>query len=220
YCADPGTELAGHDGSAACPVHTGSGRSRCDASRFQRQDRRRDQFGQRNEGCLRASRDVAATVTRRGGPADAGSAGMTSPAGEPTAGGSASAESAGGQAAGASAAARSVAAGMGRAALLIGGVTIIARILGFARTVVFAGTVKTSCLSTAYVTANLVPNVIYDIVLGGALTAIVVPILAGPAHRAASAPDPGAEPEVSRISSAVLTWTVVILAPVSIAVAA
>ena len=57
--------------------------------------------------------------------------------------------------------------------------------LGFARTVVFAGTVKTSCLSAAYVTANLVPNVIYDIVLGGALTAIVVPVLARPAERSA-----------------------------------
>ena len=31
-------------------------------------------------------------------------------------------------------------------------------------------------------TANLVPNVIYDIVLGGALTAIVVPVLARPAR--------------------------------------
>src|SRR5262245_45686738 len=141
---------------------------------------------------------------------------MTSPAGQPPAGWPGGAEPAAGQAAPASAepaagqtapaagsaAARSAAAGVGRAALLIGGLTIIARILGFVRTVVFAGTVKTSCLSAAYVTANLVPNVIYDIVLGGALTAIVIPILAGSAERSASAPDPGAEPEVSRISSA------------------
>ncbi len=108
---------------------------------------------------------------------------------------------------------------MGRAPLLIGGVTIIARILGFVRTVVFAGTVKTSCLSAAYVTANLVPNVIYDIVLGGALTAIVIPILAGSAERTASDAGPDSKAEVSRISSALLTWTVVILAPVSLAVA-
>jgi len=110
--------------------------------------------------------------------------------------------------------------GIGRAAVLIGALTVAARLLGFVRTVVFAGTVKTSCLSAAYVTANLVPNVIYDIVLGGALTAIVVPILAGPAER--SAPEPHvseATAEVSRISSALLTWTVVILAPVSLALA-
>ena len=84
------------------------------------------------------------------------------------------------------------AAGIGRAALLIGGLTVVARILGFARTLVFAGTVHASCLSAAYVTANLVPNVIYDIVLGGALTAIVVPVLAGPAERAAAKRSRGA----------------------------
>jgi putative peptidoglycan lipid II flippase len=103
-------------------------------------------------------------------------------------------------------------AGIGRAALLIGGFTVFARILGFGRTLVFAGTVKTSCLSAAYLTANQVPNVIYDIVLGGALTAIVVPVLAGPAERASHR-------EASAISSALLTWTVVILTPVSLALA-
>lgn len=102
--------------------------------------------------------------------------------------------------------------GIGRAALLISGLTVAARILGLARTVVFAGTVHSSCLSAAYVTANMVPNVIYDIVLGGALTAIVVPVLAGPADRAERA-------EVTAISSALLTWTVAILVPVSIALA-
>jgi putative peptidoglycan lipid II flippase len=112
------------------------------------------------------------------------------------------------------------AAGIGRAAVLIGALTVAARMLGFVRTVVFAGTVKTSCLSAAYVTANLVPNVIYDIVLGGALTAIVVPILAGPAERSApAAHSSDATNEVSKISSALLTWTVVILAPVSLALA-
>jgi peptidoglycan biosynthesis protein MviN/MurJ (putative lipid II flippase) len=110
----------------------------------------------------------------------------------------------------------SAARGVGRAALLIGGLTVVARMLGFVRTLVFAGTVKTSCLSAAYVTANQVPNVIYDIVLGGALTAIVVPVLAGPADRSASSE---ARSEVSAISSALLTWTIVILVPVSLAMA-
>jgi len=109
--------------------------------------------------------------------------------------------------------------GIGRAALLIGGLTVVARILGFGRTLVFAGTVKTSCLAAAYVTANQVPNVIYDIVLGGALTAIVVPVLAGPADRAIGAGGSDASRDVRAISSALLTWTVVILTPVSLAVA-
>ncbi|HEX9032903.1 MAG TPA: lipid II flippase MurJ [Streptosporangiaceae bacterium] len=109
--------------------------------------------------------------------------------------------------------------GIGQAALLIGGLTIVARVLGFVRTVVFAGTVKTSCLSAAYVTANQVPNVVSDIVLGGALTAIVVPILAGPAERAASGADQAAKTDTDRISSALLTWTIVILVPVSLVLA-
>ncbi len=111
-------------------------------------------------------------------------------------------------------------AGIGRAALLIAGLTMFARILGFGRTLVFAGTVKTSCLATAYVTANQVPNVIYDIVLGGALTAIVVPVLAGPADRArALSGAAAARDEARAISSSLLTWTVVILVPVSLALA-
>ncbi len=112
---------------------------------------------------------------------------------------------------------RPVVAGVGRAALVIGGLTVLARVLGFARTLVFAGTVKTSCLSAAYVTANQVPNVVYDIVLGGALTAIVVPVLAGPAEESAASDE--ARSEVGAISSALLTWTVAILVPVSLALA-
>ena len=109
------------------------------------------------------------------------------------------------------------AAGIGRAAALIGGLTLLARILGFARTVVFSGTVGSSCLGTAYVTANQVPNIIYDIVLGGVLTAVVVPVLSGPAERAIA--DHDARGERDAISSALLTWTVLILVPVSLALA-
>ena len=173
-------------------------------------------------------------MTSRGGPADTGSPRRTSPdvgrpAGErPPDEDSEHADPAAEPGlAGDAATGTGLAVGVGRAALLIGGLTVAARILGFARTVVFAGTVKTSCLSAAYVTANLVPNVIYDIVLGGALTAIVVPILAGPAERAGTAGvSRGSSPrgsagkaEVSQISSALLTWTVAILAPVSVALA-
>jgi putative peptidoglycan lipid II flippase len=100
--------------------------------------------------------------------------------------------------------------GIGRAAVLIGAVTMLARAIGSGRQLVFAHTVRASCLGTAYTTANMVPNIIYDIVLGGALTAVVVPVLAG-----------DADPERSRqTSGALLTWTVLLLAPVSAVVAA
>ncbi len=113
--------------------------------------------------------------------------------------------------------------GIGRAAVLIGGLTIAARLLGLVRTLVFAGTVKSSCLGAAYVTANQVPNLVYDIVLGGALSVVLVPLLAGPAERSAADQDPAAaaaaDQVAGRISSAALTWTVLIGIPVSAALA-
>jgi putative peptidoglycan lipid II flippase len=94
---------------------------------------------------------------------------------------------------------------------MIGVITVFARLVGFGRQVVFAHTVGSTCLGTAYTTANMVPNIIYDIVLGGALSSVVVPVLAGPAARAGE--------QARRIASALLTWTVALLVPVSVAVA-
>ena len=108
---------------------------------------------------------------------------------------------------------------------MIGVITVLARLVGFGRQVVFAHTVGTTCLGTAYTTANMVPNIIYDIVLGGALSSVVVPVLAGPARDAApggaAGRGEGARPPTSarRISSALLTWTVLLLVPVSAALA-
>ena len=99
--------------------------------------------------------------------------------------------------------------GIGRAAVMIGVITVLARLVGFGRQVVFAHTVGTTCLGTAYTTANMVPNIIYDIVLGGALSSVVVPVLAGPAGTTSGAG--GAE--ARRIASALLTWTVLLLVP-------
>jgi putative peptidoglycan lipid II flippase len=112
---------------------------------------------------------------------------------------------------------QSAGAGIGRAAALIAVLTVAARLLGLVRTLVFAKTVGATCLGTAYATANLVPNVVYDIVLGGALTSIMVPVLARPARQAST--DTAAAREVSQTSSALLSWTVVILLPVSALIA-
>ncbi len=107
--------------------------------------------------------------------------------------------------------------GLGRAAVLIGAITVLARLAGFGRTLVFAHTVGNTNLGTAYTTANQVPNIIFDIVAGGALTAVVVPVLAGPAQR--SAGDPAAAADASRTASALLTWTILLLVPLSVLLA-
>ena len=104
------------------------------------------------------------------------------------------------------------AAGIGRPAVLIGVLTGLATVVGFGRQLVFAHTVGATALGTAYATANQVPNIIYAIVLGGALTGMVVPVLAGSALA-------GARAQTRQTASALLTWTLLLLIPVSVAVA-
>jgi putative peptidoglycan lipid II flippase len=111
-------------------------------------------------------------------------------------------------------AARPPGRGIGRAAAVIGVLTVASGVVGFGRQLVFAHTVGASCVGTAYTTANQVPNIIYDIVLGGALTSAVVPVLAGPVARGRDGAD-----ETRQITSALLTWTVVLLVPVAAVVA-
>jgi len=110
------------------------------------------------------------------------------------------------------------AAGIARGAAVIAGLTVISRVLGLARTLVFSQTVGAGCLGTAYVTANQVPNLIYELVLGGALTSAMVPVLARSAERAAS--DAAERERVSQITAALLTWSVIILVPLTLIVVA
>ncbi len=108
------------------------------------------------------------------------------------------------------------AAGIARGAALIAGLTLLSRMFGLGRVLVFSQTVGASCLGTAYVTANQVPSLVYELVLGGALTSAMIPVLARPAER--SAADPAEKARVGQISSALLTWSVVILVPLTLVV--
>jgi putative peptidoglycan lipid II flippase len=97
------------------------------------------------------------------------------------------------------------------AAALIGVITIVARVVGFARIVVFARAIGPStCLGNAYFTANTVPNIVFEIVAGGALASLVVPVLAGPAAQ-------GDREATGRTLSALLSWTVLLLVPFTVA---
>jgi peptidoglycan biosynthesis protein MviN/MurJ (putative lipid II flippase) len=86
--------------------------------------------------------------------------------------------------------------------------------LGLVRTLAFSQTVGATCLGTAYITANQVPNLIYELVLGGALSTVMVPLLARSAAR--SGVDPTDKNQVSQITSALLTWCVLILVPLTL----
>ena len=108
--------------------------------------------------------------------------------------------------------------GIARGALIVAGLTIFSRILGLVRTLVFSQTVGASCLGTAYVTANQVPDLLYQLILGGALTMAMIPVLARSAERAGH--DPAERAHVSQITSALLTWTFVIVVPLCLVIVA
>lgn len=55
--------------------------------------------------------------------------------------------------------------------------TVASRATGFVRTVVLASVLGTALLGNAYVTANTIPNIVYELLLGGILTSVVVPML-------------------------------------------
>ena len=110
------------------------------------------------------------------------------------------------------------AAGIARGAAIVAGFTMASRLLGLVRTLVFSQSIGASCLGSAYVTANQVPNLIYELVLGGALTTAMIPVLARPAERAAH--DLAERARVSQIASAMLTWSVIILVPLTVGIAA
>jgi putative peptidoglycan lipid II flippase len=111
-----------------------------------------------------------------------------------------------------------LAEGIARGAVVVAGLTILSRILGLVRTLVFSQTVGAGCLGTAYVTANQVPNLLYELVLGGALTSAMVPVLARSAERAGG--DPAEKARVGQITSALLTWSVIILVPLTLGIVA
>ena len=110
------------------------------------------------------------------------------------------------------------ATGIARGAALVAGLTVLSRLMGLARTLVFSQSVGASCLGAAYVTANQVPNLIYELVLGGALTSAMVPVLARSAAQAAS--DPAERARVGHITSALLTWSILILVPLTLVIMA
>lgn len=99
------------------------------------------------------------------------------------------------------------------AATLIAVLTVASRLAGFGRTAVFTWVMgEKSDLGGMYVVANTIPNIIFEIVAGGALASLVVPLLAGPVAA-------GDRATVSATTGALLTWTLTLLVPLAVVVA-
>ena len=75
---------------------------------------------------------------------------------------------------------------------------------------VFSKTVGDTCLGDAYNAANSLPNVLFEIVAGGVLAGVVIPVVA----RHAGA---GRRAETSQTVSALISWTLLVLTPAGLA---
>lgn len=100
-------------------------------------------------------------------------------------------------------------AGVGSVALSLAGLTLASRLVGFGRSVVFSKTVGDTCLGDAYNAANTLPNLLFEIVAGGVLAGVVVPVVAR--HAAA-----GRDAHTARTVSALVTWTLLLLTPAAL----
>ena len=98
----------------------------------------------------------------------------------------------------------------GSVLLGVGGLTLAARVVGFGRSLVFSKTVGDTCLGDVYNAANALPNVLFEVAAGGVLAGVVVPVVAR--HVGA-----GRRAEADRTTSALLTWTLLVLTVVAIA---
>jgi putative peptidoglycan lipid II flippase len=98
-----------------------------------------------------------------------------------------------------------------RAAVVVAVATLLSRLAGFVRTMVFSGSVGASPVGDTYQTVNTLPNVVYEVAAGGALAAIAVPLVAGQLGA-------GRRADSDRSASALLTWAVVVLVPLSVGV--
>lgn len=103
-------------------------------------------------------------------------------------------------------------ASLGAKAGQVGTFTLASRLLGFLRWVVQAATVGSGAMAGAYSSANQIPNVFYEVVVGGALAGTVVPLLAGAiAH--------GKREKVRDTASGLLGLTLAVLVPLALLMA-
>ena len=79
----------------------------------------------------------------------------------------------------------------------IAGLTLVSRVSGFARILVVTAVLGTTALGDVYQTANLVPNILFELFAAGSVQAVMVPALVAADERDRSA---------TRLANAVLGW--------------
>lgn len=101
---------------------------------------------------------------------------------------------------------------LGRDAAVIAGLTAISRLTGFARIVITAAVLGTGLLGDVYQSANTVPNIVFELLAGGALQAALVPLLVAVRHD-------GGEARFARVTGLVGATVAATLAAVALVIA-
>ena len=96
-----------------------------------------------------------------------------------------------------------------RAALGMGGVTAISRLMGFVRVLVIAAVLGTTYLGNTFQASNSVSNVLFELLAAGALSAVLVPTFV-------TLIDRGDAQEADRLSNGLLGYALVILGSVAL----
>ena len=108
--------------------------------------------------------------------------------------------------------ARQLVTGLAGAAAMIALVNIASRVVGFLRWGVMLSEVGADAVGNAYTSANALPNVLFEVVAGGALAGAVVPLIAAPLARSMRR-------DVDRTASALVGWALAVLVPLALVVA-
>ena len=77
--------------------------------------------------------------------------------------------------------------GLLRSNVVVASGTLVSRVTGLIRVMVFAYVVGQTALADAYKLANETPNIIYDLIIGGVLSATLVPVITGVIAQAGTA---------------------------------
>ncbi len=87
--------------------------------------------------------------------------------------------------------------------------TLASRLTGFVRTLIQVYALGTVALSTVYNNANTLPNVVYNLALGGILTSVIVPLIVNAAKRGSDGGEAYDQRMFSLITAALLGITLV-----------
>lgn len=94
---------------------------------------------------------------------------------------------------------------------MIAVLTLLSRVFGFARWITQSAFVGSGSMANAYASANQVPNIVFEMVAGGALAGLAIPLLAAPLAKTI-------KDEANQVASALLTWTIIILVPLAVVI--